>query len=110
MVILKPVWHDNCKSVLHTCTEIEMNYWRIMLLKPNQWHFAVVCVTALLAAGAQAQETTATPNNLGFQVDSIQDPSGSIDFADQFEAGVSTVEVTHKVNLLECVTYNNEET
>ena len=72
-----------------------------MLLKPNQWHSIGICLAALWTTGAQAQDTNASPNNLGFQVDSIQDPSGAISFADQFEAGVSTVEVKHKVNLLE---------
>lgn len=79
--------------------------------KTSAFTLAVVCGFGLVTAGAsygQDSTTSSTPNNLGFQVDSIADSSGSISFSDQFEAGVSTVETEHKVNLAECPEYNNE--
>ena len=77
----------------------------------QRWVGIVLVLGCFSFSSAWAQETatsTTTSNNLGFQVDSIEDVDGNISFSDQFEAGLSTISETHKVNYAECAAYNNE--
>ena len=78
------------------------------------WTITCLCMTQVAWAQEEGTEdslatsTATTPQNEGFQIDKIELVSGDFSLADRFDAGVSTIDDTHRVNAGDCATYNRE--